>query len=330
MIDMKKIVIIILFIILLPAFFLFKQDPSFIKKDKLFISEVMTKNKTTIKDDSDNYPDYIEIYNGYGTSLNLSKYNLSDRDYYPFKWKFPDIEINSGEYLIVFADGKDKCDLEKRICHTNFKLSSTGEKIVLTDYLGNIISKVKFDKMDADVSYSFNGNKYEYTSTPTPGKENKITKVVSYETKKIDYTLKVTEYMTHNKLHYISDGSYYDFIELYNYGDKDLNLEGLFISTNRDKLNKSALPNYTVKSKSYVVIYLTGGVNVEGFVTANFKLSDDDKEVYISNGKDIYETLTLTILKDNISYGLKDDKWYYFVSPTPGKDNNTKAYEKEP
>ena len=331
MIDMKKTVIIaILFIILIPTIFIFTRDASFVKKDKLFISEVMTKNKTTIMDDYDNYPDYIEIYNGYSTSLNLSKYNLSDRDYYPFKWKFPDIEINPGEYLIIYADGKDKCDIDKRICHTNFKLSSTGEKVVLTDYLGNIISKVKFGEMEQDISYSWNGSKYEYTSSPTPGKANKITKVVSHETKKFDYTLRINEYMTHNKLFNISDGSYYDFVELYNYGEKDINLEGLYITTSADKLNKFALPNYTVKSHEYVVIYMTDGKRVDEFICANFKLSDTDKELIISNGTDIYERLELVTLKDNVSYGYKNNKWYYFVSPTPGKDNTTKAYDKMP
>ena len=330
MINMKKSVIIILFIILIPTIFLFKREASFIKKDKLFISEVMTKNKTTIMDDYDSYPDYIEIYNGYSTSLNLSKYNLSDRDYYPFKWKFPDIEINPGEYLVVFADGKDTCDKEKRICHTNFKLSSTGEKVVLTDSLGNIISKVKFKDMEQDISFAWSGSTYEYTSTPTPGKENKITKVESKETKKFEYTLRINEYMTHNKLFYISDGSYYDFVELYNYGDKDINLEGLYITTNPNKLNKFAFPNVTVKSHDYVVIYMTDGKAVDGFICANFKLSDTDKELIISNGTDIYERLELKVLKDNISYGYKDNKWYYYVSPTPGKENTTKAFDDMP
>ena len=184
--------------------------------------------------------------------------------------------------------------------------------------------------MEADISYSWDGKKYEYTSTPTPGKENKITKVESKESKKIDYTLRINEYMTHNKLFNISDGSYYDFVELYNYGDKDLNLEGLYISTKADKLNKFALPNVTVKSHDYVVIYMTDGKVVDGYICANFKLSDTDKELIISNGSEIYERLELKLLGDNISLGYKDEKWYYFVSPTPGKENTTKAFEKMP
>ena len=28
-----------------------------------------------------------------------------------------------------------------------------------------------------------------------------------------------------------------------------------------------------------------------------------------------------------MSYGLKDDKWLYFYTPTPGKENNTEGQE---
>ena len=37
--------------------------------------------------------------------------------------------------------------------------------------------------------------------------------------------------------------------------------------------------NYILKSKEYVVIYLTGGEKIEGSIAANFKLSDDDEKI---------------------------------------------------
>jgi hypothetical protein len=183
--------------------------------------------------------------------------------------------------------------------------------------------------MDRDVSYAFDGKKYLYTSKPTPGKENVIEEIKMYEKK--TYTLRINEYMTHNKSsHYLADGSYYDFIELYNYSDNDMSLDGLFISTNKNKLTKFALPKETIKAHEYKVIYMTKGVKVDGYICANFGLSDLDTNIYISNGKDIYEELELKVLKDDVSYGLKDDKWYYFLTATPGRENTTKAYEEMP
>ena len=38
---------------------------------------------------------YIEIYNGYKNSINLSNYHLSDDEYDTKKWTFPDITIKS-------------------------------------------------------------------------------------------------------------------------------------------------------------------------------------------------------------------------------------------
>ncbi len=329
MINMKKWVIILLFAIAILIVVLFTNEQEFTKTDKLYINEVVSKNSSIIQDDDLDFSDYIEIYNGYGQDINLNGYHLSDREFDSDKWSFPEITIKSKEYLIVFASGKNKCDIEKRICHTNFKLSSLGEKLSLIDPDGNIISKVSFDKMNIDVSLSYDGKKYLYTSTPTPGKENVINEVKINNNK--DNTIIINEYMTHNKSTiFISDGGYYDFVELYNYGDKDVNLNGLYLSDNKSKLTKFALPDVTIKSHDYLVVYLTGGVKVDGYVCANFGLSDLDESLYISNGEKIIDEVKLVLLKDDISYGFKEDKWYYFVSPTPGKENSTKTFEVMP
>ena len=329
---MKKWVIILLFIIAILLAMVFTNNDAYLKTDKLYINEVVAKNSTIIQDDYGEYSDYIELYNGYDTDINLEGYHLSDREFDIKKWTFPKITIKAKSYLLVFASGRDKCNLETNICHTSFKASSTGEKLTLTEPNGNIISKVSFDKVERDISYSYDGRKYVYSSKATPNAKNEIeeVKTVANNTVK-DTKVIITEYMKHNKdIIYISDGGYYDFIELYNSGDKDVNLSGLYLSDNPNKLNKFALPDMELKSKEYLAVYLTGGVKVDGYVCANFGLSDLDENIYLSNGEKIFEELKLVELGDNVSYGLKNDKWYYFISPTPGKANNTRAFEKMP
>ena len=327
---MRKWVIILLFIIVIILALIFNNNKDYIRTDKLYINEVMSKNSSTVMDDYSEYSDYIELYNGYDYDINLEGYHLSDREFDVDKWKFPSVTIKKKSYLIVYASGKNKCDIEKSICHTNFKLSSLGEDLTLTDPTGNIISHIEFGEMEDDISYSYNGKEYVYTSVPTPNKENVIKDAKPKNLVK-ENKLIINEYMTHNKtVGYLSDGGYYDFIELYNPSDKEVNMNGLYLSDNKNKLTKFALPDKVVKPKEYVVVYLTGDTKVDGVISANFGLSDDDIAIYLSNGETIFEELPLQILKDNVSYGLKDDKWYYFITPTPGKVNNTKAYEKMP
>ena len=85
-----------------------------------------------------------------------------------------------------------------------------------------------------------------------------------------------------------------------------------------------------MSAHEYIVVYLTDGKQVEDYICATFKLSDNDDGVYLSNNGVIFDEVQIVPLKNNISYGLKDDKWYYFVSPTPGKENSTKGLEKLP
>lgn len=316
-------VLIILFLFLFPNL----STPD-IKKGNLYISEILASNNIVLEDDYHEYSDYIEIYNGYNRSIHLSGYHLSDSEYDTNKWTFPDIKIKPNEYLIVYASGKDHCDLKKRICHTNFKLSKDGEVLSLTDNIGNIISKITYKEQYPDISYGYKNNKYIYMMSPTPGKKNNSKEFIINS--KEQYQLEITEYMTHNKnSHYNSNGNYYDWVEIYNKSNKDYLLEGVYISDDINKLDKFRLPNTEIKSHEYLIIYLSSSKeDNQDEIHANFSLSDDDKYLIISNGKKIIDKQELVLLKDNISYGKTDKGWKYFYQPTPGKENNTSYFDK--
>ena len=323
----EYLIIIILFtIITLLILFIPNLDNSFIKSDKLYINEIMVNNTYTHKDNDNKYSDYIEIYNGYNHSINLQGYHLSDSEFETKKWTFPNITIKAKEYLIVYASNKDKCDLENRICHTNFKLSSNGETVTLTDKTDNIINKFTYSKTTNDISYGFLGGKYTLLNSPTPGTKNNV-KSLKYQ-KLSNKDLYINEYMIHNqRSSYDTEGNYNDFIELYNNSSKDLELNNIYLTDNPDELTKYKLPNITIKKDNYLLVYLSDTSKVvDNQITANFKLSKEDKSIIISNGKKIIDKVDIINLSDNISYGKKEDKWYYFTKPTPGTENNTVSH----
>lgn len=80
-----------------------------------------------------------------------------------------------------------------------------------------------------------------------------------------------------------------------------------------------------IKSKEYLLVYL-GEYSLisDDEIIANFKLSENDKYIILSDGKKIIDKVEIVSLSDNVSYGKKDNKWYYFTKPTPGDENNTK------
>ena len=320
----KLLIIILLFSISGLLVFFFTEKGDFIKQGNLYINEIVASNNYTHASKDGNYYDYIELYNGNDYAVNLSGYRLADSMAEINKWHFGNIEIEPHEYLIIYASKKDSCTT-KDDCHTNFKLKSAGETLLLADSNGNIINKVRYPELINDVAYSFYKGKYVVT-LPTPGNEN-----TEKEIKKVNIRnvrLKINEYMTHNKSStYASDGGYYDWIELYNDSDKEIEIFGLSLSDDENNLNKFRLPIATIPARGYKVIYLTGGINIENEICANFKLSDNDQKIILSGNGKIIDEVKIIPLEDNVSYGLKDKKWLYFYTPTPGGENNTYGIE---
>ncbi len=320
---MKKYIIIgLLFIVAIFLVMIFSNNNDYIKTGNLYISEILASNSYSYKDNDGNYSDYIELYNGYDYDIDLLGYYLTDKIVDVKKWSFPDITISAHEYLIIYASGKDKCK-EKDACHTNFKLSKDKEMVSLIDSGGNIISRVSFNNLPNDISYSLVNGKYIKT-IPTPKEENKS---VKEEKENYDYKLSINEYMTHNKSsHYIQNGSFYDWVEIYNESN-DVNLKNIYIKDNPNNLKKYKLRDEIIKKNEYAIIYLTGNEEIEEMY-ANFKLSDDDSKIIISDGVKIIDEVDVVKLPDNMSYGKYEGKWYYYYQATPGFSNKKAGLER--
>ena len=76
-------------------------------QEGLVINEFMLSNSDAFSASDDEYPDWIELYNGSNEDVNLQGYGLSDNYDDPFKWVFPDVSIPQGDYMVVFASGEE-------------------------------------------------------------------------------------------------------------------------------------------------------------------------------------------------------------------------------
>lgn len=116
--------------------------------------------------------DWVEIYNSTGSAVNLGGYGISNNPKNPAKWVFPDISIEPGEYLLLYATGSaDKA--QKKNLKLNFCISSTGETLFFFDPNGKLIDKLSAGRMRSGQSYGRDGsdNRYYYAD-PTPGAPN--------------------------------------------------------------------------------------------------------------------------------------------------------------
>ena len=89
--------------------------------ESLRINEFMALNLTTIADEEAEYSDWIEIHNPTQDAVYLYGWSLTDDVEIPRKWIFPAITIQSGEYMVLFASGKNRSVAGQEL-HTNFRL----------------------------------------------------------------------------------------------------------------------------------------------------------------------------------------------------------------
>jgi len=157
--------IVIIFVLIISHFCSNSQD--------IIINEVMPSNNNFIFDEDGDDCDWIEIHNKSNNPVNLKGYFLSDNLSNPIKWAFPDIEIEAKGYLLVFASGKDRANINGEL-HTNFKVSAEGEELYLSYYL-NILQEVPKFNLKPNFSYGFINDgiaPFVVFATATPGYTN--------------------------------------------------------------------------------------------------------------------------------------------------------------
>ena len=70
------------------------------------INEAMASNGSVIADGDDDFEDWIELYNPTSEPIALAAYSLSDRPSVPRTWLMPEITLEPGGHLMVWASGK--------------------------------------------------------------------------------------------------------------------------------------------------------------------------------------------------------------------------------
>lgn len=150
----------------------------------LFINEFMASNSNTIADEHGDYDDWIEVYNATSETIWLGDKYLTDNLNNRNKWQMPNADIESGQFLIFWADGEP----EQGPFHANFKLSKDGEDVGLFDSSLEEIDAYVFGQQESDISEGRfpNGNdNWVFFEKPTPGESNELTSVPELNADKI-------------------------------------------------------------------------------------------------------------------------------------------------
>ena len=141
---------------------------------QLFINELMADIDTTIADEFGEYDNWVEIYNGDDEAVWLGDKYLSDNLDNPDKWPLPDLTMQPGAFLIIWADGQP----EQGPLHCDYKLNDEGEALGIFDNETTgyyLIDSVSWGMQTIDISYGRQADgemPWIFFSEPTPGFSN--------------------------------------------------------------------------------------------------------------------------------------------------------------
>ena len=141
---------------------------------QIHINEFQSSNQTGIQDEDGDFEDWIEIHNSSANTISLGNWFISDNDRNIRKWQLPpNVSIPPGGFLLIWASGKNR----QQSLHTNFKISSSGEPLLLSNADGNLIDRIDAIQLSPDQSFGRvpdGGGLLERFHTPTPGTSNLI------------------------------------------------------------------------------------------------------------------------------------------------------------
>jgi hypothetical protein len=144
----------------------------------VFINEILASNKQTLTDEWGEFDDYLELYNASTIPVQIGGWCFTDDSTYPCKSQLPlnhpdKTIIPPGGFLLLWADDQP----EQGPLHLNFKLSANGERMTLTQRIGNTWLErdgLGFGQQQTDQSYGRfpDGSTFLTTMPPSPGRSN--------------------------------------------------------------------------------------------------------------------------------------------------------------
>ena len=136
---------------------------------EIVINEVMASNGVYTNGEA---YDWVELYNNGKKTVDLSGCYLSDSQKKPLKWAFPkNTTIKAGGYILIYCTGEELSPGKNGVYYANFKLSSSGEHVYLTDRDGETrLAALDIPPQYGNVSWGLpaGGSEYLFLAEATP------------------------------------------------------------------------------------------------------------------------------------------------------------------
>lgn len=195
--------------------------------------------------------EWLEIYNFGTLDVDLTGWKLSDQS---SSQTFNGITLKKDSYLLIDDD-----DLK-------ISLNNSGDQIYLYNPNGVLVSEFEYETVGKDISISYFDGNYKETSKQTPDAKNVLVTIKDVdaddETEKKETSFTSTSSTNTHTTSYPStirineifpnpDRNNDEWIEIYNFGNEEINLENWIL---KDLSSSQKLSNTIIKGNSYLVI----------------------------------------------------------------------------
>lgn len=303
-----------------------KNDGGVIEDAIVEITEVMTGSVTFGMDENGICHDYVEIHNLTDEAIDLSGWYLSDDEDRLSRWQFPKLVLPAGGYALVHCSGENR-QVENHV-HASFKLSTKGDRVLLTSPEGVIVSQVEIPALGADQAYSKMNGEWTALEVPTPGGANGYQNS-AIEADSVRNAAQSGVYIT-EMLALSSTGG--DWVEIYNGTASAIDISGWGLSNSASRPRKWQFPENTlIQPGQYLGIICDGADGlIKDYLHASFALSGEGGYALVlsDSAGNIQDRLFVPRQYTDISYGRLNGQSgpRYFETPTPGLENTGVHY----
>ncbi|MCX8038010.1 MAG: lamin tail domain-containing protein [Candidatus Sumerlaeia bacterium] len=294
----------------------------------VLINEFMAVNTVTITDETGRFSDWIELYNGAPTPVDLSGYYMTDVTSEPRKWRIPaGITIAGYGYLLIWANGTSPANPSLPL-HASFRLSGEdGEAIALYAADGaTTVDVIRFGQQAANVSYGRRIDGYHLWGPfkkSTPRAQNALGGYTPPPAR-LAGILFINEWLTSNTTGIRDEtGKREDWFEIYNNSDVPIDLGGYYLTDKPLQPTKFTIPPANVIGPKGVAFFWADDDVRQGPTHVNFRLSDTGETIAIHEKSDaaLIDQITFGKQTANVSQGRMPDgaaaPFVFFSTPTP-------------
>ena len=331
----------------------------------IVINEAQSQNTFTIVDGDGDFEDWIELYNPTDETIDVTGWRIRDTlgswrvpsgfntESVPSVWVPRQVTIAPGEYLLIWASGKDGLRRELR---SPFRLSEVnGDFLSLEDRDGCVRDELTLPPLGADESFGLTTDGTPGTfdrryATPRGANGSQGPTPQECASRVVTQGIVINEAQSRNSLTITDgDGDFGDWIELFNPTDATVDLSGWVVkdTTNEwqfpfgiDPATGAWIPDQvTIASGEYLLIWTSGkGLREdpdypgpEGEFHTQFRLSGPEGESLSLEDFDgcVMDELTLPPLGSNESFGRTNDGTdgvFDLYFPTPLAPNEAQSW----